>query len=107
MQINSLRHPEQQCILCNQKGHEAHTCDIMINYILAETAVRKDPSLKDKIIKLFKHFRRCCQFTPNNCQRINKWTPRIPKDKLSSVPKYIIHQDQNSNPLKMFHLFQN
>ena len=67
MQINSLRHLEQQYILCNQKGHKAHTCNIMINYILAETAARKDLSPKDKIIKSFKHFCHRHQFTPKNC----------------------------------------
>ena len=64
----------------------------MINYILIEIAAHKDQLLKDKIIKLLKYFRRHCQFTPNNRQRTNKWTPRMPKDKLSSVPKYKIHQ---------------
>ena len=78
--------------MCDQKDYEDHTYDIMINYILVENAVCKDPSLKDKIIKSCKHFRRRRQFTPNNRNKTNKWKPWIPKEKLISVPNYRIHQ---------------
>ena len=64
----------------------------MINYILAELVTHKDPSLKDKIIKLFKYFCHYYQFIPNNCHCTNKWTLRMLKDKLLWVLKYKIHQ---------------
>ena len=72
IQMNALRHPEEQCILCNQKDHEARTYDIMINYILAKSAVCKDPLLKEKIIKSFKYFHHYRQFTPSNYHCTNK-----------------------------------
>ena len=92
MQINALRYPEQHCSLRDQKGYEDHTCNIMINYILAENTMCKDPSLKDKIIKSCKHFRCRCQFTPNNHNKTSKWKPQMLKDKLNSIPNYKIHQ---------------
>ena len=56
MQVNALRHLEQHFELCDSKGHEAHTCNIIINYILAQAVVRKDPLPHDCIIKSFKYF---------------------------------------------------
>ena len=54
--------------------------------------MHKDPLLKDKIIKWYKHFRHRHQFTPNNRNKTSKWKPRMPKDKLNSILNYKIYQ---------------
>ena len=92
MQVNALRYLEQHYKLCDSKGYETRTCEFIINCILAQVAVRKDPSLHDRIIKSFKHFQRRRQFKLIDKNRSNKWKPRLPEKEMRAFPNYKIHQ---------------
>ena len=50
-----LRCPDLHCDLHNTQGHDKFTCDLLVNFVLLSEAVRKDPSLKEKVIRKYKY----------------------------------------------------